>query len=166
MAKSSAPNRQLPSVFDRLLDFDPDRTEDPRATQRQLLQSHKNSIRRDLEILLNSQQPSRRVADGRPEIPTSLLQYGSPGFHGLMLATKEQHLALAKSLQELIGIFEPRLRNVRVALGDERTKNLRALSLKIRAETRFDDADETVTFDTQLDPSTRQFRVIGSSSNG
>lgn len=166
MAKSPVPSRQLPSVFDRLLDLDPDRPQDARLSQRQLLQGHKNSIRRDLEVLLNTQQPSRRIADSRPEIPTSLLQYGSPGFHGLMLATREQHLALARSLQELIGIFEPRLRNVRVTLGDDKTRSLRALSLKIRAETRFDDTDETVTFDTQLDPSTRQFRVVGGASNG
>lgn len=170
MAKPLAPNRkprpQPPSLLDRLLDFEPDRAEELPETTRQQLRGHKDSIRRDLEALLNTQQPPTRLAKDLAEIPSSLLQYGSPGFHGLMLATKEQHIALARSLQELIGIFEPRLQNVRVSLSDDKTKSLRALTLKIRADTRFDDSNETVIFDTQLDPSTRQFRISGSDSRG
>lgn len=165
-AQNRKPRPQPPSLFDRLLDFEPDKSEEYAETLRQQLRGHKDSIRRDLEALLNTQQPPTRLAKDLPELPSSLMQYGSPGFHGLMLATKDQHLALARSLQELIATFEPRLQNVRVSLGEDKTKSMRALTLKIRAETRFDDSSESVIFDTQLDPSTRQFRIVGGDSRG
>jgi type VI secretion system protein ImpF len=158
---------QPPTVFDRLLDFEPDLAEDRPIAAREHARRHRDSIRRDLEILLNTQQPPRRLAEGTDELSTSLLQYGSPGFHGLMLATKQQHLALAKSLQTLIETFETRLRNVRVALGEDKSARvMRALHLKIHAAIRFDDLEEPVVFDTLLDPATRQFRISGSRANG
>lgn len=156
---------QPASVFDRLLDFEPDRLEEHAPSQREQLKRYKDSIRRDLEVLLNTQQPPQRLAERLPEIETSLVQFGSTGFHGLMLATREQHLALAKALQSLIGIFEPRLKNVKVILADDRARKTRSLNLRIKAETRFSDLDEPVVFDTRLDPSTRQFR-IGETANG
>lgn len=168
--KSARPSRaarlQPASVYDRLLDFEPDKPDDPSLGQREQLRRYRDSIRRDLEVLLNTQQPSQRLAKGLPELPTSLVQFGSTGFHGLMLATREQHMALARSLQTLIGIFEPRLKNVKVMLSEDRTRTSRSLALKIRGETRFADADEAVVFDTRLDPSTRQFRISGGAPRG
>jgi len=158
---------QPASVLDRLLDFEPDRGEDMPQTQRQRLRALHDSIRRDLETLLNTQQPPTRLAAGKPEIGSSLVQYGSPGFHGLMLANRQQHLALARSLQDLISTFEPRLKSVRVLLGEDKvTSGIRSVRLRIHAETRFEDLDEPVVFDTQIDPATRQFRVGGGAGNG
>lgn len=170
MAKLIHSSRQLPgrppTVFDRLLDFDPDKPDEVQIGHREQLRRHRESIRRDLETLLNTQQPPQRLADGLPEIPTSLVQFGSTGFHGLMLATREQHVSLAKSLQNLIATFEPRLRNVKVSLADDRSRKARTLALKISAETRFADVDEPLAFDTQLDPATRQFRISGDAQRG
>lgn len=170
MSKAASGKRlaraQPASVFDRLLDFEPDRQDEPPPGAREQARLYKDSIRRDLETLLNTQQPPQRLADSLPEIPTSLMQFGSSGFHGLMLATREQHLALAKSLQELIAVFEPRLKNVKVMLSEEQTRRTRSLALKIKGEARFSDMDEAVVFDTKLDPSTRQFRISGDTSRG
>ncbi len=161
-----SPRLQPPTVFDRLLDLDPDMPEDPQIGSREQLKRHRESVRRDLEILMNTQQPPQRLAAGREEIGRSLLQYGAPGFHGLMLATRAQHLALAKSLQDLIEVHETRLKNVRVALSDDKNKGMRALHLRVKADLKFDDTEETVVFDTLLDPATRQFRIGGVSVSG
>lgn len=157
---------QPPTVFDRLQDYDPDQPEDKPVATREHLRRHRESIRRDLEILLNTQQPPERLAKGKEELATSLLQYGAPGFHGLMLATKQQQVDLAKSLQTLIETFETRLKNVRVTLGEDKTRSMRTLHLKVRAEMRFDDTDEPVVFDTVIDPATRQFRISKAPKNG
>jgi type VI secretion system protein ImpF len=147
------------SVFDRLQDYDPDRTEDAIIGTTQQMRQIRDSIRRDLEVLLNMQQPINKDMDSLPEIETSLLKYGTAGFHGLMLATPEQRYRLARSIQDLIGVFEPRLTKVRVELGDGKSDNIRLLNLRIRAEFRFAGDQEQVVFDTLLDPAIRQFKV-------
>jgi type VI secretion system protein ImpF len=147
------------SVFDRLQDFDPDRAEDTIVGAAQQIRQIKDGIRRDLEVLLNTQQPINKNMETLPEIETSLLKYGTAGFHGLMLATKEQRFKLARSIQDLIGVFEPRLTKVRVELGDSKSDNIRLLNLRIRAEFRFADDRESVVFDTLLDPAIRQFKI-------
>ncbi len=147
------------SVFDRLLDLAPDMPADQAVSAGENMRRIKDGIRRDLEVLLNTQQPLAAEKSDLPEIEQSLLKYGTPGFHGLMLATKEQQYGLAKSVQELIGVFEPRLKKVRVELGNDRFDNIRMLHLRIRAQYRFDDGDETLVFDTVLDPAIRQFKI-------
>jgi type VI secretion system protein ImpF len=147
------------SVFDRLLDLDPDLPADRAVSAGENMRRIKDHIRRDLEILLNTQQPLADGATVLPEIEHSLLRYGTPGFHGLMLATKEQQFRLAKSVQDLIRLHETRLKNVRVELGNDRPDNIRMLHLRIRADCHFDEGDETLVFDTVLDPAIRQFKI-------
>jgi type VI secretion system protein ImpF len=147
------------SVFDRLLDMAPDMPADQAVSVGENMRRIKDAIRRDLETLLNTQQPIGSGGSALPEIDDSLLTFGTPGFHGLMLATKEQQYGLASSIQELIGVFEPRLKNVRVELGNDRFDNVRMLHLRIRARYHFDDGDETLVFDTVLDPAIRQFKI-------
>jgi predicted component of type VI protein secretion system len=48
---------------------------------------------------------------------------------------------------------------VRVELGNDRFDNIRMLHLRIRAQYHFDDGDETLVFDTVLDPAIRQFKI-------
>lgn len=150
---------QASSVFDRLLDFEPEiQAEKPVGIGERLRRS-KDAIRRDLEVLLNTQQPLGDDMSALPEIQTSLLKYGTPGFHGLMLATRQQRQRLALAIQELITLFEPRLYKVAVGLGDEKADTNRLLHLRLRASFRFDDNEETLVFDTTLDPAIRQFKI-------
>jgi type VI secretion system protein ImpF len=151
------------SVFDRLQDYEPDRLEDRFVGATEQIRQIKDGIRRDLEVLLNMQQPINKSMDSLPEIETSLLKYGTAGFHGLMLATKEQRYLLARSIQDLISVFEPRLLKVRVELGEGKSDNIRLLNLRIRAEFRFADDQEQIVFDTLLDPAIRQFKIESAS---
>ncbi len=156
-----AQQKRIPSssVYDRLLDFDPDMVADASISIGERLRRAKDSIRRDLEVLLNTQQPLGAEMKALPEIATSLLKFGTPGFHGLMLATRQQRMRLARSIQDLISIFEPRLYKVSVGLGDEKAETSRLLHLRLRANFKFDDNEETLVFDTTLDPAIRQFKI-------
>jgi type VI secretion system protein ImpF len=147
------------SVFDRLLDFDPDMSTERQVSTGERLRRAKDAIRRDLEVLLNTQQPLGEDMTALPELQTSLLKFGTPGFHGLMLATRQQRLRLALAIQELIGVFEPRLFKLNVGLGDEKAETNRLLHLRLRASFKFDDNEETLVFDTTLDPAIRQFKI-------
>lgn len=150
---------QSTSVFDRLLDFDPDMSVERQIGTGERLRRARDAIRRDLEVLLNTQQPLGEDIGALPELQTSLLKFGTPGFHGLMLATRQQRLRLAYALQELINIFEPRLFKVSVGLGDEKAETDRLLHLRLRANFKFDDNEESLVFDTTLDPAIRQFKI-------
>lgn len=147
------------SVLDRLLDFEPDRPADDAASAAARLRDVRASVRRDLEILLNTQHRAD-LPDSLPELDTSLLRYGTPGFHGLMLATPEQQGMLAREIRRLVAAFEPRLTAVTVEL-DRKREAERALHLRIRARLRHGGADEPIVFDTRLDPAIRQFVIEG-----
>lgn len=150
--------RPAASVLDRLLDFAPDRPADDPIGATQAVREARASVRRDLEVLLNTQHRTDLPVAALPQLASSLLRFGTPGFHGLMLATREQQGRLAREIRRLIEAFEPRLADVSVEL-DGRREAERALHLKIRARLRHDDGDEAIVFDTRLDPAIRQFTV-------
>ena len=81
-------------------------------------------------------------------------------FHARSAATpRQQRMRLARSIQDLISIFEPRLYKVSVGLGDEKAETSRLLHLRLRANFKFDDNEEILVFDTTLDPAIRQFKI-------
>ena len=67
MAKSRVRDDQplVPSVFDRLLDDEPDNSRETAASRRQVLRELKQSVGRDLENLLNTRQRCGAVARRR-----------------------------------------------------------------------------------------------------
>ncbi|QND55167.1 type VI secretion system baseplate subunit TssE (plasmid) [Phyllobacterium sp. 628] len=149
------------SVVDRLMDFDPDMMVDQPTTPREQINRIRESVRRDIESLLNSQQWPHSIEKELEELETSLLRFGTPGFHGLMLATTQQRLYLAEAIRKVIVAFDPRLARVRVGLGKARGDQDRVLDLRIEAEMLLPDGVEPIVFDTSLDPSTRHFLIGG-----
>lgn len=164
-ARDEAPRRAGVSVFDRLLDDAPERPADPPTTVGERLRRLKESVRRDLETLFNTQAPLEAIDAPQPEIERSLMGYGVPGFHGLDLATAERRRSLARSLGRIVAANEPRLHRVRVEVSEGTREGAgagaeaRMLRLRVRGELVFDEVDEPVAFDTVLDPAVRQFQV-------
>lgn len=162
-ARDEAPRRAGVSVFDRLLDDAPERPADPPTTVGERLRRLKESVRRDLETLFNTQAPLEAIDAPQPEIERSLMGYGVPGFHGLDLATAERRRSLARTLGRIVAANEPRLHRVRVEVSEgasgRASAEARMLRLRVRGELVFDEVDEPVAFDTVLDPAVRQFHV-------
>ncbi|MEI4484324.1 MULTISPECIES: type VI secretion system baseplate subunit TssE [unclassified Phyllobacterium] len=149
------------SVLDRLMDHDPDMMTDQPTTPRQKINNIRESVRKDIEALLNAQQWPHSIEKEFEELHTSLLRFGTAGFHGLMLATTEQRLRLAEAIRQVIVAFDPRLSHVQVGLGRNRNDQDRVLDLRIEAEMLFPDGIEPIIFDTSLDPTTRHFMIGG-----
>ncbi|MGN8024293.1 type VI secretion system baseplate subunit TssE [Phyllobacterium sp. 22229] len=149
------------SVLDRLMDYDPDMTADQPLTPREQINRVRENVRRDIEALLNAQQWPHSIEKEFDELQTSLLRFGTPGFHGLMLATTQQRLHLAEAIRKVITAFDPRLARVRVGLGKSRGNQDRVLDLRIEAEMLLPDGVEAIVFDTSLDPATRHFMIGG-----
>ena len=147
------------SVLDRLID---DR-DNPLPTVRSgSIRYFKDSVRRDLEWLLNSRLPLQ-LPRGK-ESERSLYTYGLPDISSVSLLSSRDRIALTKSIQSAISKFEPRIINPRVVLvtnNDQRVKTLRFI---IEGVLSMHPNPEPVAFDTVLDLSSGQYNMPGDGS--
>lgn len=149
----------LPSVLDRLLD-DGANTSRPRSRAQQLIEL-RNAVRRDLEALLNSHQRCLSPPAGLTELRQSLLEYGIPDFLTTNAAASSGREQFRASVEQTIRRFEPRFKMVKVTLAEENPVD-RTLRFRIEALMYAEPAPERVNFDSQLDPSSQSFSVVGS----
>jgi type VI secretion system protein ImpF len=152
----------LPSVLDRLLDADPESQVEPPQSRAQLLRELKQSVRRDLENLLNTRICLYPVPDDLPELKTSVLNYGIPDFTGLSMGSREQRDRLREMVEDAILRFETRFISVRVevATGASSARATdRTIHFRIEGLLYAEPAPEPVTFDSQLRPQLGDFEV-------
>lgn len=127
----------------------------------QLLWELKQSVRRDIENLLNTRRrnvtPPQRLA----ELGDSLLTYGIPDFSGAGPNTMKDREAFCRQIEDIIRDNEPRLVRVGVELAANPEPGDRTLRFKIDALLRADPAPEPVMFDSTLETATHQFAIKG-----
>jgi type VI secretion system protein ImpF len=146
-------------VLDRLID-DPDR---PLPTIRSgSVRYFKDSVRRDLEWLLNSRSPLE-LPHGK-ESERSLYTYGLPDISSLSLLNLRDRQLLTKAIQSAIAKFEPRIMNPRVVLVTANDQRVQSLRFIIEGVLRLDPNPEPIAFDTVLDLSSGEYRMPGDAS--
>ena len=102
--------RLQPSLLDRLMDNEPTRLTDPPDSQVLTAAQLRQAVLRDLAALLNtSNLATIEDLSGTPLIAKSTLNYGIPGFTG-MLDSSARTGSLEKELADAIRAFEPRIR--------------------------------------------------------
>lgn len=116
-------------------------------------------MRRDLEALLNARRRRRPLPSLLPELSTSLLNYGIPDPTSGTYAVPELRQALVDEVEATIRRFEPRLTQVTVVLVDDSEGLGGTLRLKVDAVLRADPVPEPVSFETLLEPVTRDVTV-------
>lgn len=156
-AQSSRRVRFQPTLFERLFDSAPRRSADP--LRRWSLDELKDSVARDLEALLNS-RAGLVDEDLRhyPSVASSVLSYGMCDFVGCSLASPADRSYICRTLERTIAAHEPRLRNVRVGLGVDETA-VNVLHFSISAVLMVHPAQEPVSFDALLQPTSQQYSV-------
>ena len=147
----------VPSVLDRLLDSAPESSSEPQRDRVQRLAELKQSVRRDLEDLLNTRQ-RLRAPKALPRVGASVACYGLPDLGGTAAATGKEREALAARLARLVASADTRLTQVEVELvaAADLTRSLR---FQIRAMLKADPAPEPVAFDSVLENATGTFSV-------
>jgi type VI secretion system protein ImpF len=133
----------------------------------------KDSVRRDLEWLLNSKRPPKpprrpgepvekaEFPEGMAELSRSLMAYGLPDITNLAPGDIDELENFQRTLETVIRDFEPRLSEVKVVFTPLTQDQHRAsLHYRIDALLRLDPAPEPIVFDTVLDLGNRAFRVI------
>lgn len=158
MARTDNEFRITPSVLDRLLDFEPDLSSEAPKSRSKSLRELKNSVRRDLEWLLNTRRYIIEVPETLEETAKSVALYGLPDFTGTVANNPNQQKRLIKQIETAIKFFEPRFLDLKVTI--EPLDYLeRALKFRIDARLDVDPAPEPISFDTVFQLGASQFSV-------
>ncbi|WP_182084184.1 type VI secretion system baseplate subunit TssE [Aureimonas sp. ME7] len=150
------------SLLDRLCDADPDQGHDAPQTIGQQMSDLRESLRRDLERLLNTRRPPASPPAELDDLKDSLVAFGTDGFFVTGLVTDHQRAEFAAAMERRIRLFEPRLSDLSVSTLPPRHPSERSLRLRIEAVYRAQEGMPPIAFETAVDPSTQRFRVEAS----
>ncbi|MGB7210450.1 MAG: type VI secretion system baseplate subunit TssE [Pyrinomonadaceae bacterium] len=158
MSRTDHEIRITPSVLDRLLDYEPRESREAPKSHSKTLAELKQSVKRDLEWLLNTRHNGVEIAETLEEVNQSLAVYGLPDLTSLSARNPNEQSRLAKALETALRIFEPRFINVRVSL--EPIDNTdRQLKFHIEAHLDIEPVPEPISFDTVLSVGSGEFSV-------
>ena len=144
-----------PTLFDKLFDDSPIAP----VRQRLSVDALKDCVARDLEDLLNARSAfDEGVGERFPAAMRSLLSFGLGDFAGMSLSSVHDRHRICASLERAIARHEPRLKSVQVILELDR-RSVNALFFSIRALLVVKPAQEPVSFDAMLQPTTLQYSV-------
>ena len=110
--------RRLPGaralLFERLVDLDPRQADEQDPARVLDPQALRQSVRRELERLLNTRSPLPAEAlEGRER---TTLEYGVPDFGHLQTRDTGAHRRIAEEVRRAVAAYEPRLRQVKVTV--------------------------------------------------
>jgi type VI secretion system protein ImpF len=145
----------MPSILDRLIDPE---SEGTAWRQGYGLDSMIDSVRRDLEELLNTHQMALEIPRELTEVRKSIITFGVPDMLSFQLKGQKTFESYGAAIEEVIARFEPRLGNVRARLIESDDKGKTRLEFEIKATLRVDPAPE-VAFMTILKLSTGQTSI-------
>ncbi|HEY7392094.1 MAG TPA: type VI secretion system baseplate subunit TssE [Bryobacteraceae bacterium] len=159
MARSLPDRAVTLSVFDRLIDYEPKNGKEAPLTHGQSVRQLKESVRRDLEWLLNTRLVAIPPDERLREVNRSAYVFGLPDFTAYSLSNPDDQNKLIRHLQTAIKQFEPRLAKVRVIPMDASAPSTRTLRFRIEALLLMDPAPEHISFDTVLQLSSGEYEV-------
>lgn len=163
MARIDPDQPLQPSLLDRLVDDDP-ATIGLRRSRGQSLRELRDSVRRDMENLLNTRQRCQSPDAEHADLEVSLPNYGIPDFTALVLSSRDAQYDFCRVLEAQIRAYEPRLFDIRVTLNEAGDGDDRTMRLRIAALLKVNPAPEPIEFTSFLDPGKRKLTVVGGSS--
>lgn len=138
---------------------DPDAPDDSQPTAAEALERLHAAVRRDLEALLNARRRRRPLPPQLRELASSIASYGIPDPVSGTYTVPELRAGLAREVENTIRRFEPRLSQITVTLNEQDEASGGTLRLRVEAMLRADPVPEPVSFETLLEPVTRDVSV-------
>ena len=158
MARTDNEVRITPSVLDRLLDFEPDLSSEAPKSRSKSVRDLKQSVKRDLECLLNTRRYIEEIPENLEETNRSLAVYGLPDFTGASTQGAAEQKRLVKQIEMALKTFEPRFMELKVTI--EPISNIeRVLRFRIEARLDIEPAPEPISFDTVFQLGSGDFSV-------
>lgn len=158
MSRTDNEVRVQTSVLDRLLDYEPEISREPIASRSRNLRQLKQSVRRDLEWLLNTRQIATGVPAELKEVKDSVLAFGLPDFTAMSIDNADDQKFIKREIEDAVRRFEQRLESVVVSIEPVRATE-RVLRFRIDARLKIDPAPEPITFDTVLQLGSGEYEV-------
>lgn len=159
MARPSLTQPLIPSILDRLIDNEPGRTTEGYGSRTQMLKELRESVRRDLQNLLNTRAPWLALPGQWTTLKDSIINYGIPDFAGADLSSAEEKERFRSLIEAVIQRYETRFKSVHVTLVEGDGETDRALRFRIDALLNVEPAVKPVVFDSSLEPVTRTIEV-------
>ena len=141
------------SLIDRLCDIEPWPT-----SRKDSIAMFKQSLKRDVEWLLNTRKPIVPHVDDYPETSASVLCYGLPEAKFFDSSSGKQTDSMLLALRQCVQEFEPRIENPQVSLvvSDPLTRSLR---FQVEGVIRYEDMEEEIQLDTVLELISGEYEV-------
>jgi type VI secretion system protein ImpF len=158
MARPETEIRVTPSVLDRLLDFEPKSQQEAPKSRSRNLRELKQSVRRDLEWLLNTRCFPGDIDENLEEVYKSVLVYGLPDITGISAKNHQEQKRLSRAIETAIKTFESRFIDLKVTLEPVSATD-KALKFRIEARLDIEPTPEPIAFDTVLQLGSGDFEV-------
>jgi type VI secretion system protein ImpF len=152
MARAKAENLVTQSLIDRLCDV-----EEWPTTRHSSMRVYRESVKRDVEYLLNSRRPPIPTLQAYPKAAVSVVNYGLPDINSYSDSGTDQN-ALLTSIVQTLRNYEPRIQNLRVFVSRAETLT-RSLRFHIEGQIQFDTVIEDIQFDTVLELTRGEYEV-------
>ena len=159
MARPKVTQALTPSILDRLLDFDPSRKVEAAISRSQVIKELRESVRRDLEFLLNTRKRCVEDISQWDELEYTVLNYGIPDATGVNIGAEDAREEFAKIIEKTVIKYEPRFKSVTITVLNDANSIDRTFRFRIDALLKVEPAVKPVVFDSSLEPVTRSFNV-------
>lgn len=159
MARPTSTQPLIPSVLDRLIDYEPEKAEESEKSRSQVIKELRESVRRDLENLLNTRLPCMNMSKENDVLTGTSAYYGIPDFSGANLQSGESRERFRATIENAIRRNETRFKSVNVELLEDMDDLERSLHFRIDALLNVEPAIKPIVFDSSLEPVTRNFKV-------
>jgi type VI secretion system protein ImpF len=153
VAKTKAEVLITQSLVDRLANVD-----DWPSTRAASMRMYRESLKRDVEWLLNTRQPQMPELEGYPTAATSVINFGLPDIQAFNGSEGRDRNALSTALLKTLRAFEPRIKQPRVYLA-RTDPTSRSMRFHIEGQISFENMQEEITFDTVLELISGEFEV-------
>jgi type VI secretion system protein ImpF len=161
MARADLDNLVTIPLLDRLIDRDPRNSQEALMSRAQSVRLLKESLRRDLEWLLNTRRIKEESTDPKAELTHSLYNYGLPDLTHFSFHSARDMNRVTWLLENTVAVFEPRLRDAKVYIEPSERGTLK-IKFRVEGILIMDPAPERVSFDTTLDVTSQNYTVEGS----
>lgn len=141
------------SLLDRLSTDD----EGP-STRSNSMRLYRESLKRDLEWLLNTRQALIPGLERFAHANRSVIHYGLMDTSSISLASSMDRQRLQQAVTSCITHFEPRLTDVRIVIGSD-GQDRKQMRFHVEAQMLLDPAPEPISFDTVLDLTSGEYTV-------
>lgn len=159
MSQADSKKNLRPSILDRLIDEEPHIQVEAEKSRTQQLKALRNSVRRDLENLLNTRYRLVAPSAVYHELDNSLLNYGLPDLATVNITDGDRKKEFTRDLEKILRTYEPRFKSVKVVFVENQDAIDRTLRFRVNATLYADPAPEVVVFDSVLEPVSRTVNV-------